>query len=468
MRTTRLSRMSHSAAAFLPCLIVSLAVAACDPENEDDTGGASLGGSNEGGSGAGGSVGGEGGGDVPTVTVRTLDARSGATVENVPVVVSNADGSLVAAAASNTDGEVDVTIPPGGFVSVLWTYQRISGQADPALTTAREVRSFQPSADLELLEVSLRSNDLLTAAPMSLTFDVEPVEGAFSYELATSCDGFWFLDEGLSTEEGYWGCSQKDTFDVVLVARGVGGRIVDYAFQRDIPFVPGENATLTLGFSGAATAGVAFAASGVDADELYFYLLGMDDEGADPAIADIASATSPGAREDATLLAPTDFASRYCHSIQWVSADPGVSSHGEGRSACTDSVPDAFDFEGGRLRGVSIDVAFPTVSFTLAETGELGDGVELMANEVTVDGSATWLWWAVRDGSSSGSFVFPELPREHAAFAPQLDSTSVSVLHVDVVGAAGGFVQGSALTAVAGSIAVERETESTFSSAFVP
>ena len=204
-----MANRSISKISVVGCLL--LGAAACGPEVQEETGGGTAeGGAGAGGGGSGaalpggGGAGGEGSTPAGALTVRTLDAASGEGVANVVVVVSNADGSLVDAVVSGADGSVDVLVPEGGFVTTLWSHDELTTFEEPALRTVREVRSFYPPGDLAVLEVHLAPNVTLPEAPMSVTFDVAPIDGVTQYTIVLSCGvtGFVAGTSGAATLDG--------------------------------------------------------------------------------------------------------------------------------------------------------------------------------------------------------------------------------------------------------------------------
>lgn len=447
--------------------------AACGPELQEEPGDGTVeGAGGAGGSGheggAGGEEGGAGGANVESpLTVRAVDAATGDAIADVVIVVSNNDGSLSSSSKTGADGEAEVLIPEGGFVSTLWRHEELTTLFEPALRTVHEVRSFYPAADLGSLEVSLQADDFVPDAPMSITFDVAPIEGVSEYSLVLSCGvtGFVGGTSGTATLHGYWGCPGQATFGAMLIARGDDG-LVDVAVRQDVAFVAGTEATLAFSFGDAPMATVDFTADGAFGDELQIGLLsGGNDLGLAPGAEDGALLEPAPSHVERTLKAPVGIGTSYCHSIQWTDNPPGGDVVGELRRGCDEEVPDSVVFEGGRLAMPAIEASATKVSFTLGDAGELGDGLELQA--LQGDEGATWRWRASRAALATGSFTFPELPAGAASFEPGAGPTSVSLSNVDVLDRTDGFV--SAMARSRGGLGGLRETiEVSFTSAFLP
>ncbi len=461
---------SHACCTFrgIALVLCVLGLAGCDseaagPEGESagagpGSGGASSASGGEGGSGAGAGVGGSGGAGPTSLTLETLDASSGAALAGVPVVVSNADGSLSASAASGDDGTVELIIPDGGFVSVLWSFDELTTFYLPALRRVHEVRSFHPPPGLHELEVRLQPSDSVPDEPMSVSFEIPAMPGVTNYWLQLSCgvSGGVAAQEGTAKLTGYWGCPGQDTFDAMLVAyNGEDSspgfvRPVAYAVQNGISFVEGSDVLLELDFAatGAPLAEVPFEAHGGFGDELRVSMTSMPQTSSGPQFGDGYVQEPAKADFTTTLRAAPGFASSYCYTIGWTDYAQQNDS-GEARRGCSEELPASVTFEGGRLAMPTIRATASSVSFSVPAEGELGDGLELQAQRGTFDGDTRWRWWAVRDLLETGSFVFPELPDGQAAFGfggqgVEPVPVAVSVSNVDLLDVTDGFVDAMA------------------------
>lgn len=453
-----------------------------------NAGSSSAGSAGPSGGGTGGEVEGAGGGGASggagpsPLTVRTVNATSEAPIAGVPVVVSSANGSLASSATSGADGTVEVEVPAGGFVSVLWAHHERTVLEVPALRAVRQVRTFHPPLGLEEIVVALAPSDTLPPAPMALSFDVPSIEGATDYRVLLSCGVAFDVQAGAMTKarNGYAGCPGQDTFDAVLVAYGAEGmddgalHPVDYAVRSAIAFEPAAEATVRFDFDepGARLAGVAVGASGGFGD-LHIELTSIMGTASGPRLVDELRQQPASADVALRLEAATGEVSSYCWAARWQQTDADApDARGEARSECTAQLPARFDFDGGRLATPTVDASRTEVSFSLPWQGEVGDGIELLAQRQDSAGASRWQWSAVRDPETFATFVFPELPAALSAFAfggpdaGEPRGVEVTVANVDLVDIAHGFVAAMAPTRI-GQAAGTHPVESAFRSVVV-
>jgi hypothetical protein len=473
-------------------VLLLLGVSACDsdasnppggPGGGDGGGGASSGAGGDGAGGAevgGGGDAGGGGSSSSSLTVRTVDSASGEPLPDVPVVVSNADGSLAASAISGADGNVTVTIPAAGFVSVLRVHDELTTLYLPALRTVHEVRTFYPAQGADLLEVRLKPSDFVPEEPMSVSFDIPSMEGVTHYGLILSCgvSGSVAAQDDIATLTGYWGCPGQDTFDAILTGYNSEGapdgwiRPVVYAVQKDVPFAPGTDALIDFELVDAPLTEVPFELHGVFGDEMRVSLESVAGPSGAPRFAD-GFMQEPARKEFAVpLRAATDYASSYCYSIQWRD-DTATKPTGEAGAGCSDQLPALVELQGGRLAMPSMEATPGSASFSVPADGEPGDGLVLQAQRGMYDEDSHWRWSAVRELSAAGSFVFPELPSDQAAFGfggqPDTGSfpqVALNLSHVDLLDVTEGFVQTMA-SAPTGAISATHPIELAFASAFL-
>ncbi len=271
--------MRPSSCATLTLLAAALftGCVADETNREEGGGGAGLGPDTGGNRGEGGDESGAGpaGGAAPTETLATVRLRDGVGHPGVALtVISNApDGSLVAEAVSDEDGEVELVIPVDGSVSAVYTstYQYADPEAPLAVTRYVDTIVFD---GLPGDSVQFRVNGSAAAPPleqMTVMIAAPALAGAASYDVSTSCKNS--LGNATSSKVlQISNCRPDDLFDAVVVARNAAGEIIDHATLANAPFTSGEYQSYDLAWLHSPVGSVEFQIENIPAGAAQVYL----------------------------------------------------------------------------------------------------------------------------------------------------------------------------------------------------
>ncbi len=396
-------------------------------------GDSSQGGSSDGGGGidAGGS-GGEGGAAAqPTmVTITVLGDPGGVPLVDVPVLASTTDGELSDETTTSATGTAVIVQPEGGFVSVLHQYAAASQNDGAILTTpTRDVRSFHLTGESAALEVHVPLDAVPSPAVtgMNLSFEVEDVAGADQYEILLSCNYREQVDVGQVFIDGYAACGGQP-FDAILTARGAGSDdiLLDYAFLEDVPFEDGADLVLSLPFVGNPLATFSQSVSFAAGQSYGVFSFTSGGAQTDPILISALEAdviTSPLAL---ALPQPTAYGARWC-GLAVFTAPSDTSSQ---RIACDDAPLGNLVLNPDSLGSLSAELQAGTISFTVANDGPQGDGVEFSFSAPGATPGNFVSWQVFHYPAASGTLRFPDLPVALAAFGPDLDGLFGRGLHV--------------------------------------
>jgi hypothetical protein len=370
-------------------------------------------------------AGGGGGGGAPMGDRVLVRDPRGSAVPGVDVIVHDASGAVVAEATTGSDGEVDISLPEGGGVSLLWVEASTS---DPSLRIASFV-GLDPTTELRL--VVERQPDPPPGGVMHLEFDVPSSLPGGGWNVEVSCYGESNLGE---VAISYAGCASSSTFDV-LVYYATGTRQL---FAGE-PFVAGQTRTFELDPTVADVAApVEVTARGLapDADWFSAGVRATRPEGGD---------NSSGRYTDPSAYDPTLALHR-----PWVAAggrfDLFMTAGVLGQSIITrrlpvDDLPSVTTWTPAAIADVAAvgpvagSEARPSVGWTLAEDGELGEAIRVTVRYDVPDLESGLpltdrVEWSIDVAAAAeGSVTLPELPPRYAAWlpsSPYLDSATVA------------------------------------------
>lgn len=173
-------------------------------------------------------------GGAPAVVAFQYLADPPETPAGWPVFFQNADGSLVSAQRTTTDGRANAFMAPGGSVTVvlggsgrrrLWTYTAV----EPGDELVLDLRTFRPTQDTVTLDLRL------PRAP-----------AATSYQLFTTCGQANLAALG-STLVMLPKCAPAT--DLVAIARGGNGTIVGGLLALGLPLTKSDVIVVEGGFT---------------------------------------------------------------------------------------------------------------------------------------------------------------------------------------------------------------------------
>ena len=387
------------------------------------SGGGCVGGSAEGGGGSG-----QGGSSVLLETVRAIDG-SGAPLSQIDVVVSDAEGAVVAHEVTGSDGVVLVDVPVDGSVTVLSEYDIVD---DGSIATNRLITTGRGIANGGTFEVIAREEQAPTSGPsMLLTLQrgaaCPPNAAEASFMAGAFCHGLGSYSEPSKTF-GYRPCDGDSTYDLFLFAKDSSGVTIGYDHRLDQPFLSGETFThvlcpLQTDLTAIDVVTTDIPAGAVSATaNLYGYRASRSGIAGLDWMASLAP-------QDSVAVFPLRFGPAAVFSEVDVGAvvipaqpgglSVGISHQWSGRAP----QPASLQWSAGLLAVVASlpapsvsEPGRPVLSWALSSQGTLGDAVT---------GSLTWLtpedvrvtWTFIDVPQRSGSVKFPALPEALADYA---------------------------------------------------
>lgn len=175
-----------------------------------------------GGNGGDGGSGAEGGGNPGFTNLVTVRDLAGEPLEDADVIIHDADGVFVELVNTSADGTAELNVPPGGAVTVVrHGFRQTFMQVPPnAPLVFRAQRNLPIDKDIDYT--------------VSFT---NPPGNASTVRFYSTCSGNSSTQPvGDSTTLLHRGdCRDRDTFDILAIARDVNNNDVGYGFAGDQP-----------------------------------------------------------------------------------------------------------------------------------------------------------------------------------------------------------------------------------------
>ena len=381
-------------------------------------------------------------GPIVLERVTVVDAR-GTGVEGVPVLVNDAAGDIVLFAHTDSDGVVLADVPEDGALTVFRVRDVVTASGT---TVRREISMVLGVPEGHEFHFTVPDpSTVVTVTPMTVDVSVaNPPGGATGYMIALLCGEARNVTGTATTFASYVGCEGLNVFDVHAFALDNGGAAIAHARSLDRPFVPGGTDTVTLDGWSTDFDQLAYTAAPLPAGSSSLlvaatgYRAGHFEATARAGLRTEVRRSGLGTEEAAVLRLPAGLFSafRLAGNVELRASDPRVVS---GFDRFLPSLPDAFAFDPSAL-GVFVDVgevasgdvSRPVVSWTLADTGRLGDAVRIGVSW-SPDAQNTTSFSVTSPASRSGEVTFPVLPAELADYARQAgdEAGTLGGLHID-------------------------------------
>jgi hypothetical protein len=407
--------MRPSSCATLTLLAAALFSGCVENETnrEPGGGGAGLGPDTGGNRGEGGDESGAGpaGGAAPTETLATVRLRDGYGDPGVALnVISNApDGSLVAEAVSDENGEVELVIPVDGSVSAVYTstYQYADPEAPLAVTRYVDTIVFD---GLPGDSVQIKVNGSAAAPPleqMTVMIAAPALPGAASYDLSTSCKN----SLGNTTSSKVIqipNCRPDDLFDAVIVARNAAGEIIDHATLANAPFTSGEYQSYDLAWLHSPVGSVEFHIENIPAGAAQVYLWSAATQGSiggSTWASTTVTIDNPPSEVTKQLAHLDSYGNRHCHTAQVLLENSTSRGSGVTRHRCSqeaDRSPVVIDVEALARLEPTVETESPlTIAVSESWPGSYGQVLSVTQRWLRNSDNGYWRAYAKPPSASS-------------------------------------------------------------------
>lgn len=412
---------------WLPSLaLAALSLPACgDGEtcSGDDCAQGGAGAATTAGSG-GGDQGGAGGNPLlPTVRVLDRNDVPGAAFD---VLLHDESGTLVAHEKTNAAGEITAAVPAGGSVSVLYVDDFIQDATQKSRSVVLTVDVAEPAPQPMIVRFERTPSEVMAAGTTTLAISFPPLPAATKYTFTSTCkrDPMYLTTTNVEYTDVPI-CTADGKYDLLVVAYDAANAIVDYASVTGQSFVEGgtsepaiawegaQFAMASLGIvnvpNGALNASVQTGSSRPSGARLLFISTSM-------------SLPSPGATVEQDLPHVASYGDSHCQNVSlFVSSDPSGAFATAQASRCSPSFDASpFIWDASRLDRPTlqpVEAMLPLrLDWDVAGTGEAGDVIVTEASWGDDDARSIWLAFHATEDLDA---VFPELPAELGAYAPQ-------------------------------------------------
>ncbi len=419
-------------------------LSACSGDDETCAEGANCSGTGGGSTSAStsnstGGTGGSGGGSVEGLTVPVLVTDSDLTpVADAPVVVNAVDGSIVSEAATDADGGTVVTIPPGGSVTAFRTVSFLLGNGQPL--TAKEAISAYPGDEMPARivlqgHVFPATPEAGPAEPMELGVSYNTKPGAADYDVQIGC--FRETVPGLVGGGIVYDCSNDGLYDVLIVARDAGGKVLDYKTLDDQTFMPDTTELHQMSWSNSPVASIPYSVTNIPDGSQRVVMQSTAERithGVPIVFDEEVEVTAPSQRVTGSMTQPVNFGTTRCGFAR-VYADQYNFTH---KARCGNEIDlTPFQFDAGRLtRFEGSGTVFPAeLAWEEDVAGAAGDGVVFFLRS---QGAALFIVWHGVMGVGAGEVSRPELPAALGDYHIDPDADPFwSISHVDSPARAG-------------------------------
>ena len=404
--------------------VVSVGVGGSDPDPGSGFGGAD---------GGAGGQGGEGGRGPTQVTVSVIDNSDEPGIA-LDVIANGPDGELVDQGVTGVDGTVEMMVPDGGSVSLLYSDDYADSQGTH-LYRRIETAGFEGKP-----HQTVRFNAFYYAdaepggSTMSVTVNYPMKTGVSQYAVLTTCNNGGSSSALTRTMTGIRDCTGNGLYDVVVAALGAEGAIVDYAMLEGQPFAPGAGATHNLQWTVKPVGQLVAVVSNIPtiAEGLGASSSRLKHQGAGfVELEHRRYAEDLGTEQTMFFSVPVDFGSDHCVTMSVEM--PQAKAHSL-KNRCTPGpslTPFAWDVS--RLSRFEITggtVQPPSVQWDEGWSGQAGDLLSISAGW---EYEGVGLFWSIHLQPGAGSVSLPELPDDLVAYALVSEQLGLmtSVWHVD-------------------------------------
>jgi hypothetical protein len=366
-------------------------------------------------------TGGAGGSAPDTIPTEVVVLKpDGSPVPDVAVAANGADGALLSDGLTDADGVIVLGVPTGGSVSAFHTYTFFyDGQSYSLIDTVSAFVGDTQVARVILNVETAPSMPEPQAGEMAIGASASPKAGANSYEMYTGCAQETFPN----TNMGFWhpNCTNDGLYDVVIAARDVGGRLLDYQILGDQPFVDGEKVAHDMFWPGSTIGVVPYSVSNIPEGAEALTVTSSSTRtthGAPITLQQAWDVTLPAASEAGTVTAPIGFGSENCDQIRVELPAPAASRSTIGAHRCSPEVSLLpIQLDAARLARFQLEPTdtAETLKWTEEAAGDAGDVIQVYIGSASTT-DAPNVRWSVTLPPGTLEITRPEVPELLAAY----------------------------------------------------
>ena len=381
------------------------------------------------------------GGAAATMTQITVVEYSGQPGIGLDVIANAEDGTLVDNGITDADGTVDLSVPSGGIVSLLYTQTFLP----PELYTTRrivETAHFDGAAPDSLAFTAFFPDYAESTEAMNQMVLWGPVPGATSYKISASCWAATTTDASYA-KIGAPGCTKDGLYDILVVALDPGGIALDFAHVDGQAFADGTAALHPLTWANEPIDTVDVQIVNIPSGSPEGYLMSSSyrqrEGGYGVGFGGSEAFNDPGSTILATFQHIAQYGDRHCQEAVVSLAQPGsFSSNYRVRcKAVADLTPLVLDpTRLSRYQPLGDALGPTTLAWEQSFAKETGD--VLIVSE-TWGHAAEQTVWSNYLAPAEGQTPFPELPGFLSvyAFGDEDVLSALEARHFDFIGVAG-------------------------------